>query len=105
MSRLARNANLGAVILPFAAVLAAVVLLWNRVVGWSDLALLVFMYCVTALGVTVGYHRLLTHRAFSAPGPVRYALAVLCSMSVQGSTLDWVADHRKHHAFADEDGD
>src|SRR5207248_196387 len=88
---LARNANLGAVILPFAAVLAAVVLLWNRVVGWSDLALFVFMYCVTALGVTVGYHRLLTHRAFSAPAPVRYALATLGSTSVQGSTLDWVA--------------
>ena len=92
-------------ILPFAAVLAAVVLLWNRVVGWSDLALFVFMYCVTALGVTVGYHRLLTHRAFSAPAPVRYALATLGSMSVQGSPLDWVADHRRHHAFADEDGD
>src|SRR5436190_1890112 len=105
MSRLARNANLGAAILPFGAALAAVVLLWNRVVGWSDLALFVFMYCVTALGVTVGYHRLLTHRAFSAPAPVRYALAALGSMSVQGSPLDWVADHRRHHAFADEDGD
>ena len=105
MSRLARNANLAAVILPFVAVLAAVVLLWNRVVGWSDLALFGVMYCVTALGVTVGSHRMLTHRAFSAPAPVRYSLAVLGSMSVQGSPLDWVADHRKHHAFADEDGD
>jgi stearoyl-CoA desaturase (delta-9 desaturase) len=105
MSRFERNANLGAVILPFAAVVAAVVLLWNRLVGWSDLALLGLMYSLTALGVTVGYHRLLTHRAFSAPAPVRYALAVLGSMAVQGSPLDWVADHRKHHAFTDEDGD
>src|SRR5919202_2718918 len=105
MSKIQRYANLAAVILPFAAFAAAIVLLWNSLVGWTDLAILAVMYLTTALGVTVGYHRLLTHRAFDAPRPVRYTLAVLGEMAVQGSVIDWVADHRKHHAFTDEDDD
>jgi stearoyl-CoA desaturase (Delta-9 desaturase) len=105
MSKLERNLNLTAVILPFAAFIAAIVLLWNSVVGPSDLVILGVMYFLTAVGVTVGYHRMLTHRAFDAPKPVAYAFAILGSMAVQGSVIDWVADHRKHHAFTDEDGD
>ena len=105
MSKTERYANLAAVIVPFAAFLAAIVLLWNSLVGWTDLAILAFMYLATALGVTIGYHRLLTHRAFDAPRPIRYTLAVLGEMAVQGSVIDWVADHRKHHAFTDEDDD
>jgi stearoyl-CoA desaturase (Delta-9 desaturase) len=105
MTRLERYVNLGAVALPFLAFAGAIVLLWNHFVGWSDLAILALMYLVTALGITVGYHRLYTHRAFDAVAPVRYTLAVLGSMAVQGPVIDWVADHRKHHAFADDDGD
>jgi stearoyl-CoA desaturase (delta-9 desaturase) len=105
MSKLERYANLTAVVLPFAAFITAIVLLWNSWVGPTDLAILAGMYLLTALGITVGYHRMLTHRAFDAPAPVRYTLAILGSMAVQGSVIDWVADHRKHHAFTDEDGD
>jgi stearoyl-CoA desaturase (Delta-9 desaturase) len=105
MSRLERNANMIAALLPFAAFIAAVVLLWNQAVSWRDLAIFGVMYFVTALGVTVGYHRLFTHRAFNAPRPVRYLFAVLGSMAVQGPLIDWVADHRKHHAFTDSEGD
>jgi stearoyl-CoA desaturase (delta-9 desaturase) len=105
MSRAEKVANLLAVALPFAATLAAIALLWNQVVGWSDLAILVAMYLATAFGITVGYHRLLTHRAFDTPAPVRYGLATLGSMAVQGSVIAWVADHRKHHAFSDDEGD
>ena len=105
MSKLQRNANLVAVLLPFAAFIAAIPLFWDHGVGPSDLAVFAFMYLLTGFGVTIGYHRLLTHRAFDAPRPVRYALALMGQMSVQGSVIDWVADHRKHHAFADEDGD
>jgi stearoyl-CoA desaturase (delta-9 desaturase) len=105
MTRLERNANLIAVILPFIAFLGAIALLWNSYVAWSDLLILAFMYLATAIGITVGYHRLYTHRAFDAVAPVRYTLAVLGSMSVQGPVIDWVADHRKHHAFADDEGD
>jgi stearoyl-CoA desaturase (Delta-9 desaturase) len=105
MSKLERYANLTAVVLPFAAFIAAIVLLWNDWVGPTDLGILAVMYLSTALGITIGFHRLLTHRAFDAPAPVKYTLATLGSMAVQGSVIDWVADHRKHHAFTDEDGD
>jgi stearoyl-CoA desaturase (delta-9 desaturase) len=105
MSRTEKVANLLAVVLPFAATIGAIALLWNQVVGWTDLAILVVMYLLTAFGITVGYHRLLTHRAFDTPAPVRYTLAILGSMAVQGSVIAWVADHRKHHAFSDDDGD
>ncbi|HEV7363470.1 MAG TPA: acyl-CoA desaturase, partial [Solirubrobacteraceae bacterium] len=64
MSRTARNVNLVGVILPFVAFLGALVLLWNRAVGPLDLAILAFMYLLSGVGVTVGFHRLLTHRAF-----------------------------------------
>jgi stearoyl-CoA desaturase (delta-9 desaturase) len=105
MSRLEKYLNLTAVLLPFAAFLAAIVLTWNSLIGWSDLVLFFGLYLVTAIGITVGYHRLFTHRAFDAPKGVKYALAIMGSMSVQGSLIDWVADHRKHHAFTDEEGD
>jgi stearoyl-CoA desaturase (delta-9 desaturase) len=94
-----------AAILPFAAFIAAVVLLWNEAVSWRDLAIFGGMYFVTAMGITIGYHRLFTHRAFEAPRPVKYLFAVLGSMAVQGPLIDWVADHRKHHAFTDTEGD
>jgi stearoyl-CoA desaturase (Delta-9 desaturase) len=97
--------NLAAVVLPFAGFVAAVVLLWNALVGWTDLAILGGMYLATALGVTVGFHRHLTHRSFETSRPVRLTLAALGSMAVQGPVIAWVADHRKHHAFADEEGD
>jgi stearoyl-CoA desaturase (Delta-9 desaturase) len=105
MTKLERSANLIAVALPFAAFAVAVVLLWKRAVGPLDLALLAGLYVAVALGITVGYHRLLTHAAFVSPPAVRYTLAVLGSMAVQGPVIDWVADHRKHHAHTDAEGD
>src|SRR3954453_15698073 len=105
MSRLDRNANLAGVIVPFAGILLAVVLLWNQAVDAIDLAILFGLYLVTGLGVTVGYHRLLTHRSFQTHPWVERTFAVLGSLSVQGSVLDWVADHRKHHAHTDVEGD
>jgi stearoyl-CoA desaturase (delta-9 desaturase) len=105
MSRAAKIANVGAVVLPFFAFLAAIALAWNQVVGWTDLAILGVMYFLTAFAITAGFHRLFTHRAFDSPRTVRYAFAALGSMAVQGPVISWVADHRKHHAFADDDGD
>ncbi len=63
------------------------------------------MYMLTAVGITVGFHRLLTHRAFASYPWVERTFAVLGSLSVQGSVMDWVADHRKHHAHTDREGD
>jgi stearoyl-CoA desaturase (delta-9 desaturase) len=105
MTKLEKRVNLLAVALPFAATLAAVVLLWNSVVSLTDLAILAVMYVLTGLGVTVGFHRMLTHRSFQAPKPVEYGFAVMGSMAVQGPVMAWVADHRKHHAHADQEGD
>ena len=105
MSRAQKITNLLAVVIPFLAVIAATILLWNELVGVTDLAILAGMYLVTAIGITVGFHRLLTHRAFATSRPVRAVLAALGSMAVQGPVIAWVADHRKHHAFADEEGD
>jgi stearoyl-CoA desaturase (delta-9 desaturase) len=105
MTRRRRNTNLAAVALPFAAFIAAVPLLWNRLVSPLDLALLAGAYTLNIASVTVGFHRLLTHRAFATHRPIEYALAVLGSMAVQGPVINWVADHRKHHAHTDRDGD
>jgi stearoyl-CoA desaturase (delta-9 desaturase) len=100
-----RAANLVGVVVPFLGVLAAIVLLWDRAVDAADLAILVISYMLTAVGVTVGFHRLLTHRAFQTHPWLERTFAVLGSLSVQGSVMDWVADHRKHHAHTDREGD
>ena len=105
MTRTEKIANLGAVVVPFVATVAAVVLLWNDLVGLSDLAMMGALYVLTGLGVTVGFHRLLTHRSFRTSKPLEYAFAVLGSMAVQGPVIGWVADHRKHHAHTDVEGD
>jgi stearoyl-CoA desaturase (delta-9 desaturase) len=105
MTKLEKAVNLGAVVLPFAATIAAVALLWNSLVSATDLAIAAGMYLATALGITVGFHRLLTHRSFQTSKPVEYLFAVLGSMAVQGPVIAWVADHRKHHAHTDEEGD
>jgi stearoyl-CoA desaturase (delta-9 desaturase) len=105
VSRPERTVNLLGVVVPFAGVLVAVVLLWNRAVDAADLTLLAITYLVTAVGITVGFHRLLTHRAFQTHPWVERVFAVLGSLSVQGSVMDWVADHRKHHAHTDREGD
>jgi stearoyl-CoA desaturase (Delta-9 desaturase) len=105
MTRAERTVNLIGVVVPFLGVLVAIGLLWNRAVDAVDLAILATMYVITGIGVTVGFHRLLTHRSFQTHAWVERTFAVMGSLSVQGSVLDWVADHRKHHAHADKEGD
>ena len=105
MTRVERYANLAGVVIPFVGTLVAIVMLWNRAVDLTDLLVMVAMYLVTAVGITVGFHRLLTHRAFASYPWVERTFAVMGSLSVQGSVMDWVADHRKHHAHTDREGD
>jgi stearoyl-CoA desaturase (delta-9 desaturase) len=105
MTRAQRYTNLAAVVLPLVAFVAAIVLLWNRIVGWHDLVLLAVLYVLTGLGITVGFHRMLTHRSFQTSKTVERIFAVLGSLAVQGSVIQWVSDHRKHHAHTDQDGD
>ena len=105
MTKAHRNINIGAVVLPFVAFLAALPMLWNDLVGPVDLILLVTIYAVSTVGITVGYHRLLTHRAFATYKPIEYLYAFLGSLAVEGPVIGWVSDHRKHHTFPDAEGD
>jgi stearoyl-CoA desaturase (Delta-9 desaturase) len=93
------------IVVPFLAAFAAVPLAWGGWLGWSDVVIAFFMYNLTGHGVTVGYHRLFTHKSFKPNRPVKIALAVIGSMAIQGPVIRWVADHRKHHKFSDRDGD
>jgi len=105
MSRAQRYTNLAAVILPLVAFVVAIVLLWNSWVRWTDLVLLAVLYVLTGFGITIGFHRMLTHRSFQTSPFVERTFAVLGSLAVQGSVIQWVSDHRKHHAHTDEEGD
>ncbi|MFC4114467.1 acyl-CoA desaturase [Nonomuraea zeae] len=93
------------VVVPFIALGVAIFLAWGQGVTLTDLLLATILYVVTGLGVTVGFHRLLTHASFTARPWLRVALAVAGSMGFQGNVVDWVAVHRRHHAFTDRPGD
>jgi stearoyl-CoA desaturase (Delta-9 desaturase) len=92
-------------VLPFIALFVVAWQLWNDALRWSDLVVFALCYVGTAMGVTVGFHRHLTHRAFKCKRWVRGTLAILGSAAIEGPVTAWVADHRKHHAFSDKDGD
>jgi stearoyl-CoA desaturase (delta-9 desaturase) len=91
--------------IPLIGVVVAIVLLWNLAVGWTDLALLAVMYVLMGLGITIGFHRMLTHSAFEAVAPLKALLLIFGSMAIQGRAIDWAVDHRTHHAHSDKEGD
>lgn len=91
--------------IPFLALLAAIPVAWGWGIGWVDIGLAVLFYAVTCHGITIGFHRHFTHKSFKAKRPLRIALAIAGSLAIQGPVIRWVADHRKHHAFSDADGD
>ena len=93
------------VIAPQLCLLAALPLLWGRYLSPLDVVLAAVFYCVSGFGVTVGYHRCFTHRAFKAHRGLRIGLAVAGSLAIEGSPVQWVANHRRHHAFSDREGD
>ena len=93
------------VAIPMIALVAAIPLAWGWGLGWLDIGLGIAAYTITILGVTVGFHRYFTHGAFKARRWLRVTLALVGSMAVQGPILHWVADHRRHHAFSDREGD
>jgi stearoyl-CoA desaturase (Delta-9 desaturase) len=93
------------VILPFVALIAAVPVAWGGWLTWTDVAIAGVWYVVAGLGITVGFHRYFTHSSFKAKRWLRVTLAVAGSFAVQGNIIQWVADHRRHHAFSDVEGD
>jgi len=102
---LAKTAIIAFTVIPFIGVGVAAWQAWSGLLSWADLVAFGGMYTLAIVGVTVGYHRLFTHRSFRTSRAVRIAFAVLGSMAVEGSVIAWVANHRKHHAFADREGD
>jgi stearoyl-CoA desaturase (Delta-9 desaturase) len=105
LSRAYKAINLVGIVLPLAGLVIAMLLLWNRMVGLTEIGILLVGYLITGVGITVGFHRLFTHRSFQTSRPLRYTFAVLGEMAVEGDVLAWVADHRKHHRFSDRRGD
>jgi stearoyl-CoA desaturase (Delta-9 desaturase) len=93
------------ILLPFLAVLGAVPVAWGGWLSWTDVLISAVMYVVTLHGVTVGFHRLFTHKSFKPNRTLKNVLAIAGSMAIQGPVVRWVADHRKHHKFSDRDGD
>lgn len=93
------------VFVPLLAVIAAIPVAWGGWLGWSDVIIAAVFYTITAMGITVGFHRFFTHGSFKAPRAVKIALAIAGSMAIQGSLAQWVADHRRHHANSDEEND
>ena len=75
---------------------------WASLLQWHDVVVFGVMYVLTGLGITVGFHRHFTHRAFATSKPVRATLAILGTAAIEGPITAWVADHRKHHAFSDQ---
>src|SRR4051812_6592747 len=100
------NVVLGVFIaVPFLALVAAVPLAWGWGLGWRDIALAVVMYAVAGHGITVGFHRYFTHGSSRANRGLKTALAIAGSLAIEGPVIRWVADHRRHHAFSDREGD
>lgn len=93
------------IVVPLLAVAAAIPVAWGGWLGWVDIVLLVLFWAITALGITIGYHRFFTHGSFKAPRAIKIFLAITGSLAIQGSINQWVADHRKHHKFSDDFGD
>ncbi|MDG2132823.1 MAG: acyl-CoA desaturase [Phycisphaerales bacterium] len=100
-----RIANLFAILLPMVGLVAGIVYFWGNGVSWPQLALMTVMYIITGMGITVGYHRLFTHKSFSAGPVVTMIIGIIGSMAAEGSLLRWCAAHRRHHQFSDHEGD
>jgi stearoyl-CoA desaturase (delta-9 desaturase) len=92
-------------LIPFVGLGLAAWQMWDGLLHLSDVVVFAVMYVLSGLGVTVGFHRLLTHRSFKTSPAMRGVLAVLGSAAIEGPVISWVADHRKHHAFSDREGD
>jgi stearoyl-CoA desaturase (delta-9 desaturase) len=100
-----RVATIVFVVVPILGVLAAAVFLWGWGFSWSDMGLLIGTYVLTTLGISIGYHRLFTHRSFETNAAIQLVLAILGSMAIEGAMLKWVAIHRRHHQYSDQPED
>jgi stearoyl-CoA desaturase (delta-9 desaturase) len=105
MTRAEQAINIAVVVIPLALVGYAAYRAWGGALDWQDLVVLFLVYSLCGLGVTVGFHRLFTHRSFKTGKMLRFLFGALGSAAIEGPLIEWVANHRKHHQFSDEAGD
>jgi stearoyl-CoA desaturase (delta-9 desaturase) len=103
--RLDRIANAAATVLPFFGLVGVAWQAWGSALHWQDLVVFAVTMSLAGFGITVGFHRLFTHRSFKTAGWLRVLFAILGSAAVEGPVIEWVAYHRRHHAFSDQEGD
>jgi stearoyl-CoA desaturase (delta-9 desaturase) len=103
--RLDRIANGAATLIPVLGLGGVAWQLWGSALHWQDLVVFATTLLLAGFGVTIGFHRLFTHRSFKTTGPLRVLFAVLGSAAMEGPVIEWVAYHRRHHAFSDHEGD
>ncbi len=94
-----------AVVIPFLGTIYAIIMLWQRYVDALDLTLMLTLYFLSGFGITIGFHRLLTHRSFETHPIVKATLLILGSVAVEGNPINWASAHLEHHAHADQEGD
>ena len=100
-----RAANLVVTVVPLALIAVAISLSWGGALVWQDIVIFFATLIPFGFGITVGFHRLFTHRSFKTSGAMRFLWAVLGSMALEGPVIEWVAYHRRHHRFSDAEGD
>ena len=93
------------VVAPLIATLYAITRLWQRYVTWSDIALMLVFYVISGLGITIGYHRMLTHKSFETSKFVKALFLIMGCMAWEGNPITWASTHIKHHAHSDQDDD
>ena len=103
--RMERRVTLLTVLLPYAGLAGAIAIFWRRGINWPDLGVFGVMYAVTVLGIGMGFHRLMAHRAFQAVTPFKVTMIIFGSMAAQGPVIFWTAVHRRHHSYSDREGD
>jgi len=100
-----RVANMAVTVVPLALIGVAVEQSWGGLLVWQDILIFFAMLIPFGFGITVGFHRLFTHRSFKTGRVMRFVWAVLGSMALEGPVIEWVAYHRRHHRFSDAEGD
>ena len=100
-----RIANLAVTVVPLALIAVAIWQSWGGLLVWQDILIFFATLIPFGFGITVGFHRLFTHRSFKTSRPMRFLWAVLGSMALEGPVIEWVAYHRRHHRFSDCEGD
>ena len=102
---LVKLAVLFVVVVPFIGTLYAMVMLWNQWVDWLDVTLMLVLYVISGMGITVGFHRMLTHRSFEAKPWVKRLLLIAGTLAVEGDAMTWASTHIQHHAHSDGEDD